>query len=929
MLYSHTTRGELLANHTESHEPVDAADQCHAVLCCYRYKTSTEAALSYDQAARLINALEEPAVGSSDAQFKKRNRQLNFPDLYPNDQAVLERIMSIISAVAPEAAQSLEAAAAAAAAAAGAAAAHTSAGVLEGAAAADDADDAAQAAEGAETGAAHAQDGISAAAAHALNDTFAPAAPARTSSRSRGTPNASSTPAYADTPAVDSAAAMQVDVSEDAPAAEAAGARKAPYTRRASKPPLKSNRRSASFPGNSDKAAEGTTGCVSAPAGIAALDPFAAAADAAGAAFTETEGIFGQSRTAHMGAAAAAEAGAAAAHLKPPAWPVRQSMPQQQQWAQTHQPGAADGNKPSAHRQLLAAPPPTGAAGHNDFLNSRDWDDLMSLIGEGDSLPADALQGLPSLLPPGAHPSAMQGAGPGLQATAADGRAVLQEAGSAELQDSSDSSRPATIGAPASLVKQQQDTLQVRDQPQSLEREMALRANSYPGVVPPTSRFGSISMHHEAGMQGAAAARVGSNSSSNAKHPAAAFEAAADCWQRQAPNSMMMYANTAPADGNSNMMVGGHHGDPHGGVAATEQQLLPPPLPVHVSSAAQQRLAPPRAMFMGFNSARQHVPGPDMHHQEQQVSKASLQPPTLLPFTSCCKPSTNQLSFAPTPGNSQVPLGTFAGFAAAEAQVQGGWGAGAGADPGFSRAGSFAGASWMEVIPEPAPWPESGLAAASNAAAAAAAPRDVPGMQGTPAVGPAHPGAGAAPAAADGLFAGIVGPAQAMAVFDSCLHALSDLEVHMSQQPAHAGSAVGSLLDWTNAAWHREVVTNQAVPLTAGPAVVAAAVAGAKAQPVSAAQSSQLALLLLDKLVLLVVQALTQLHADVPLQRAFVLELLTHLREGFAEGQDVMAAAGAQAGACREFFGHWVANRAGACSSPAIAGVLSELFHQL
>lgn len=139
-------------------------------------------------------------------------------------------------------------------------------------------------------------------------------------------------------------------------------------------------------------------------------------------------------------------------------------------------------------------------------------------------------------------------------------------------------------------------------------------------------------------------------------------------------------------------------------------------------------------------------------------------------------------------------------------------------------------------------------------------------MQGPAMAGPAAAegtGPVAGPAATDrGLFAGIQTPAQALEVTGCCLHALTDLELHVLQQPGHVG-AVGALLDWTNAAWHREVVAAQAVLLATGPAAVAAAVAAAKARRPSPSEPAQLALLLLDKLLLLVTQALSRADADV------------------------------------------------------------------
>jgi hypothetical protein len=161
------------------------------------------------------------------------------------------------------------------------------------------------------------------------------------------------------------------------------------------------------------------------------------------------------------------------------------------------------------------------------------------------------------------------------------------------------------------------------------------------------------------------------------------------------------------------------------------------------------------------------------------------------------------------------------------------------------------------------------------------------------------------------------------------LHALTDLELHVLQQPGHVG-AVGALLDWLAAAWHREVVAAQVVPLAAGPAAVAAAVASTKARRPCASEPAQLALLLLDKLLLLVTQALASEAADVFVQRAFLLEVLAHLEQGMVETQGAVAAAGpAQAGVCRSYLQAWGSNRGPACSTQAVAGVVYQLMRLL
>lgn len=206
-------------------------------------------------------------------------------------------------------------------------------------------------------------------------------------------------------------------------------------------------------------------------------------------------------------------------------------------------------------------------------------------------------------------------------------------------------------------------------------------------------------------------------------------------------------------------------------------------------------------------------------------------------------------------------------------------------------------------------------------------------MQGPAMAGPAAAegtGPVAGPAATDrGLFAGIQTPAQALEVTGCCLHALTDLELHVLQQPGHVG-AVGALLDWTNAAWHREVVAAQAVLLATGPAAVAAAVAAAKARRPSPSEPAQLALLLLDKLLLLVTQALSRADADVSVQRALLLEVLAHLQQAFVEAQGAVAVAGlAQAGACRAYLQAWGSNPGPTCSMPAVAGVLFHLMGSL
>lgn len=162
----------------------------------------------------------------------------------------------------------------------------------------------------------------------------------------------------------------------------------------------------------------------------------------------------------------------------------------------------------------------------------------------------------------------------------------------------------------------------------------------------------------------------------------------------------------------------------------------------------------------------------------------------------------------------------------------------------------------------------------------------------------------------------------------SCLHALTDLELHVLQQPCNIG-AVGAMLDWLQAAWHREVVSSQAVPLTAGPAAVAAAAAVAKAGQPCAEQPGHMSLLMLDRLMLLVAQALAPSTADTAMQRGFLLEVLAHLQQGLSEVQDVIVVHGGQAALCRDYLVAWGSSRAVACSSTAVGGVVERLVRML
>jgi hypothetical protein len=110
---------------------------------------------------------------------------------------------------------------------------------------------------------------------------------------------------------------------------------------------------------------------------------------------------------------------------------------------------------------------------------------------------------------------------------------------------------------------------------------------------------------------------------------------------------------------------------------------------------------------------------------------------------------------------------------------------------------------------------------------------------------------------------------------------------------------------------------------------VAAAAAAAKAAQASAAQPGRLALLLLDRLMLLVAQVLAHSATDNTVQRGFLLEVLAHLQQGLSEVQDVVVVHGGQAALCRDYLLAWGANKAAACSSTLVGAVIERLVHLL
>jgi hypothetical protein len=543
------------------------------------------------------------------------------------------------------------------------------------------------------------------------------------------------------------------------------------------------------------------------------------------------------------------------------------------------------------------------AADGCDIMDSHEWDSLMALIGVGDPLPSDPLHGLPSLpLAVGAHHATMQGiaatptaaAATALCEPAAFEEQRLQQCGSDEMQGSSDSTKRNQPGASASPA----ECAPCNTEPQQLQLQEA-QAGSVGGHVfgPNSAPFGSTVLC-ELELPCSADTRGGSNTSSNTSFSPRASAFTAHASEAPFPSSMMYGNGNSAADANSHLADLARY---HSGMSRTEQ-LLPPRIPRPLQPPQlQQPLARPHLSFDGWGGLGQQ--GPDAHYQ-QQHPRPSLQPPQLLPLTTCSGSSSNFSA-----ASAGVPPPLFSGFGG----LPGPQPAAAAGPPGAWRTGSM----------EPALWSEDPLAAAAAAAGRAAACVDfwgAPGAAGVPDVG--------MPAGHQGLFACLATVAQALAAIGCCLHALTDLELHMLQQPRQV-DAVGTMTAWLQAAWHSEVVASQAVPLTAGPAAVAAAAAAAKAAKPCGTEPGHLSLLVLDQLLLLVGHALSYNQVDVVSQRGVLLEVLAQLQQGLSAAQEAVATAGAKPAMCREFLQVWSANRGGVCSSPAVLDVLFRLVQLL
>jgi hypothetical protein len=158
------------------------------------------------------------------------------------------------------------------------------------------------------------------------------------------------------------------------------------------------------------------------------------------------------------------------------------------------------------------------------------------------------------------------------------------------------------------------------------------------------------------------------------------------------------------------------------------------------------------------------------------------------------------------------------------------------------------------------------------------------------------------------------------------MHVLTDLELYLLQQPRTV-SAVGAMLDYMHAAWHREVASSGAVSFTAGAAAIAAATAEVKAAPPSAHAPRHLSLLMLEKVTLLTADLLSGGAAGVGLQRGVSLEFVVQLQQGFTDVQ--RSVAGGKAVRVKDGLQAWLSGKLAACGESAVSGVMLLLISHL
>jgi hypothetical protein len=616
------------------------------------------------------------------------------------------------------------------------------------------------------------------------------------------------------------------------------------------------------------------------------------------------------------------------------------------------QPAAA-----SATAATAAAAAATPAA-FDTCIDSADWDGLMALIGVGDQLPLDPLLALPSLpLTLAQHNSGLgfgfgsgfgSGSGSGQQILAVSqppaaaalqeagqlghhqqqqrqqqeraqqqqqqrledpaavllpladdilGQCMLMEAGSAELQDSTDSSKPSCTPAPVSFAELPLFYVRPLPLPQQQYQQQMPASSFLPSSI---SGFGRLleaptllPLRHQ-DLLASAAARAGSNSSTSTGFVTSAGAAAgAAALQIPLPepsllNSIMLGGNNrnsqqqAPSDVSEGLT--GLPPSNSGQLGYSREQLLPPPLPHQLLQLqnTQRQLSLPR-IPQGGNLAQLPAAIYSNPQQQQPMQRTlSLQLPTLLPITRCAGQGLTPASHSaagtsstlvpppfggfaapapadftaglapggapflsgvePSPAAARWSEGPFAALAAlggpsgpacsagtaafggnvaaASGSALGGTAGTAGFNGDAAAASGTEAATTSSAATTSAMLHHGGSFLSAGAALALAAPSGVGEPQqaawgpGAAAAAAAAAGIGAANAASpapppEGLLACIKTPQEALAVTGSCLHALTDLELHVLQQPRNIG-AVGAMLDWLQAAWHRDVVASQA-----------------------------------------------------------------------------------------------------------------------